>query len=279
MRISSASISARGMTGIFSARACTTSGLEYFTAEEMTTTSMSGVDRLGAVAVGDVGAARRSGGASPRSRAMSEPLTRWPRVSSTSAMPLMPTPPMPTKWIRRGSLNSLLIRLHLLRHHRAAGRHHARRRIGHRRAPRRLSHRLQPRAIARQRDHRRRQAARRSARDRGSAPPAPLRRQRRSALARWWSSAANGYGTRIAGLPSTVSSATVVAPARQTTRSARVIGRAHVVDERRAPRRRTPSAGVARRSALAVGRTGLMHDAQAGDRRAQRRRRVAPPPR
>ena len=50
-RISSASISARGMTGILSARACTTSGFEYFTADEITTTSMSGLHRLGAVAV------------------------------------------------------------------------------------------------------------------------------------------------------------------------------------------------------------------------------------
>ena len=57
-RISSASISARGITGILSARACTTSGLEYFTAEEMTTTSMPGVHRVGAVAVADRRAAR-----------------------------------------------------------------------------------------------------------------------------------------------------------------------------------------------------------------------------
>ena len=39
MRISSASISARGMTGIFSSRARITSGLEKVTAEEMTRTS------------------------------------------------------------------------------------------------------------------------------------------------------------------------------------------------------------------------------------------------
>ena len=41
-RINSASISARGMTGIIRSRARTTSGLANFTAEEMTTTSVSG---------------------------------------------------------------------------------------------------------------------------------------------------------------------------------------------------------------------------------------------
>jgi hypothetical protein len=42
MRMSSASISARGMTGTFNARACTISGFEYLTAEEITTTSTPG---------------------------------------------------------------------------------------------------------------------------------------------------------------------------------------------------------------------------------------------
>ncbi len=41
-----------------------------------------------------------------------------------------------------------------------------------------------------------------------------------SAFFRWWLSAAVGNGTRIDGLPAAVSSASVVAPARQTTRSA-----------------------------------------------------------
>ncbi len=40
-RISSASISARGMTGVLRALATTTSGLSRFTAEEMTTTSQA----------------------------------------------------------------------------------------------------------------------------------------------------------------------------------------------------------------------------------------------
>src|SRR5689334_23846096 len=31
-------------------------------------------------------------------RSISEPLTLYPRFSSTSAMPLMPMPPTPTKW-------------------------------------------------------------------------------------------------------------------------------------------------------------------------------------
>jgi len=45
MRISSASISARGITGIFSSRARTTSGFENLTADEMTTTSVRGPTR------------------------------------------------------------------------------------------------------------------------------------------------------------------------------------------------------------------------------------------
>src|SRR5712692_2609683 len=38
--------------------------------------------------------------------ATSEPLTWYPRLSNTSAMPLMPMPPMPTKWMRRLVSNS-----------------------------------------------------------------------------------------------------------------------------------------------------------------------------
>ena len=34
-------------------------------------------------------------------RFASEPLTSYPRLASSSAMPLMPIPPMPTKWMRR----------------------------------------------------------------------------------------------------------------------------------------------------------------------------------
>ncbi len=45
MRISSASISARGITGIFSSRARTTSGFANLTADEMTTTSTFGPTR------------------------------------------------------------------------------------------------------------------------------------------------------------------------------------------------------------------------------------------
>ncbi len=54
------------------------------------------------------------------------------------------------------------------------------------------------------------------------APGASARRRRRPpaalALALWWSSMAKGYGTRIAGRPTAVSSATVDAPARAMTR-------------------------------------------------------------
>ena len=45
MRMSSASISARAITGMLSSRARTTSGFENFTADEITTTSTSGATR------------------------------------------------------------------------------------------------------------------------------------------------------------------------------------------------------------------------------------------
>ena len=102
MRISSASISARGITGIFSSRARTTSGFENVTADEMTTTSTRSstcaasctpvkmrraepLEPARGLALGDVGAGHACS----------------PSVSSTSAMPLMPMPPIPTKWTRR----------------------------------------------------------------------------------------------------------------------------------------------------------------------------------
>ena len=44
---------------------------------------------------------------------------------------------------------------------------------------------------------------------------------RASALRRWWSSAARGNGTNTAGLPAAVTSATVLAPERHSSRSAR----------------------------------------------------------
>ena len=57
---------------------------------------------------------------------------------------------------------------------------------------------------------------------------------------RWWSSVAAGNGTSTAGRPAAASSASVVAPARQTTRSAALISRGDADRERLppAPRRR-----------------------------------------
>ena len=74
-------------------------------------------------------------------------------------------------------------------------------------------------------------------------------------------------------MPSVVSSATVVAPARQTTRSA-----AWYAAPMSSMNSRTSAAsarlGVARAQRGAVGRAGLMDDAQVGDGIAQRRRRI-----
>ena len=52
------------------------------------------------------------------------------------------------------------------------------------------------------------------------------------AFLRWWSSVAAGNGTRTAGRPAAASSANVVAPARQTTRSAASTSTATRVEER-----------------------------------------------
>ncbi len=83
-----------------------------------------------------------------------------------------------------------------------------------------------------------RRGRRRRARSRSISAPRRgelgLREQDRGALlgsqrtfAVWWSSAAPGHGTRIAGVPVTATSATVLAPPRPTSRSA---ARVHVLD-------------------------------------------------
>src|SRR5688572_10450220 len=99
-RISSASISARAITGTPWPSASTISGLVRRTAEEMTTTS----------ALPTFAAAWPSNTLMPNfsssrvvtaDRFASEPLTSNPRLASSSAMPLIPMPPMPTKWTRR----------------------------------------------------------------------------------------------------------------------------------------------------------------------------------
>ncbi len=94
-RMSSASISARRMTGIFWARAKRTSGLSALTAEEMTTTSTPSM-----LAASWPSMMRAPSDSSRRVTSLARrslPDTRKPRLTSSSAMPLMPMPPTPTK--------------------------------------------------------------------------------------------------------------------------------------------------------------------------------------
>ncbi len=97
-RINSASISARGMTGIFRRRAATTSGLSFFTADEMTTTSE--VCRFSSRCPKPMRAPSVTRRRVTSDSFRSLPETWYPRLSSTSAMPDMPMPPMPTKCTR-----------------------------------------------------------------------------------------------------------------------------------------------------------------------------------
>ncbi len=94
-RMSSASISARRMTGMRRRRASRISLLASVTAVERTTTSAPTTwSAAWPMWMRAPRAARRSVVAVRR---RSLPLTVKPRVNSTSAMPLMPTPPMATK--------------------------------------------------------------------------------------------------------------------------------------------------------------------------------------
>src|SRR5262249_26202883 len=97
-RINSASISARGMTGMCRARAVSTSTLSDLTAEEITTTSAPCT--CTAACPWDTVAPCCCSRLVTSESARSEPLTVYPRFNRTSAIPLMPMPPMPTKWIR-----------------------------------------------------------------------------------------------------------------------------------------------------------------------------------
>ena len=98
-RISSASISARGMTGMFRRTASTTSGFLALTAEVTTTTS--------APPTCSAACPMATRTPSPASRSVtcdrrwSDPVTTYPRLASSSAMPLIPMPPTPMKWTRR----------------------------------------------------------------------------------------------------------------------------------------------------------------------------------
>ena len=81
-------------------------------------------------------------------------------------------------------------------------------------------------------------------------------------------------GTSRAGRPARASSARVMAPARQTTRSAAAVARRHVAlegDDRGAEARR----GVSRGDALAIRLAGLVHDLEARRVEARQDRRAA----
>src|SRR5512134_145792 len=104
IRISSASISARGITGIFRRCASRSSGLSGRTAEETTTTCPSS-GTLSAAWDGKTVAPIRSRRSVVSDRRRSEPDTRYPRFRSSSAIPLIPMPPMPTKWMGSPFLN------------------------------------------------------------------------------------------------------------------------------------------------------------------------------
>src|SRR5687768_10778404 len=100
IRINSASISARGITGTPRRLASTTSGLVGRTADETTTTSASPTF----AAACPSWTATRKPAASLRVASdplRSDPLTSYPRFASSSAIPLMPLPPIPTKCTRR----------------------------------------------------------------------------------------------------------------------------------------------------------------------------------
>src|SRR6185437_15021098 len=97
-RINSASISARWMTGIFRARASTTSGLSLLTAELVTTTSLAAA--FAAAWPSNTLAPSPTSRSVTALRRRSLPETAYPIVNRISAIPLIPIPPIPIKWIR-----------------------------------------------------------------------------------------------------------------------------------------------------------------------------------
>ena len=103
-RISSASISARRTTGRFCARAASSSGLPGLIAEEITTTLAP--SRFSAFCPTKTVAPFASSRSVIGLALASDPCTVKPWFSSTSAIPDMPMPPMPTKWIAPMSCGS-----------------------------------------------------------------------------------------------------------------------------------------------------------------------------
>jgi hypothetical protein len=96
-RISSASITARGTTGSSLAWAATTSGLSALTAVEVTRQSAPAMCAASCPMCTRAPRSARRWAAAPMDRSLPEMVKPW--LSSTSAMPLMPAPPMPTKWM------------------------------------------------------------------------------------------------------------------------------------------------------------------------------------
>ena len=93
-----ASISERGTTRMPRARASVSSAFSGCTAGEYVTASASATfsDACPTATVMPWERSRSATGESFRS----EPVTWWPMSRSTSAMALMPAPPMPTMWMR-----------------------------------------------------------------------------------------------------------------------------------------------------------------------------------
>ena len=105
-RMSSASISARRTTGIRLTRAATSSELSRLMAVDTTTTAA--LPRLaGSCPTNTLAPSSRRRFTLALSLA-SEPWTEWPRLIRTSAMPDIPMPPMPTKWIGPISFGSFM---------------------------------------------------------------------------------------------------------------------------------------------------------------------------
>src|SRR5512141_278019 len=98
IRINSASISARGITGIFRRCDSMTSGLSGRIAEETTTTWPSSGTFEAECPVRTT-APSRSSRSVVSERRRSDPDTRYPRFRRSSAIPLIPIPPIPTKWM------------------------------------------------------------------------------------------------------------------------------------------------------------------------------------
>ena len=202
--MSSPSISARRTTGMPRSRAAATSGLASPIAEEMTSRSAERTcDGSWPIEILAPSFSRR---AVFSDRAASQPVISSGVASRRiSAMPLMPTPPAPTKWMRRSLRNltgdtsaSKTIRA---RSRAALGRARVRARwlIWTRRSRFSKSSEIVPARFS---------AVSSGSRISTARPPSSGRR----AFSSWWPEAEAPKGTRIAGRPAADSSATVIAP-------------------------------------------------------------------